>query len=91
MRKPDLIQAIVHIADISNRDADNALDAVIEHITNALSRGETVQLSGFGSLTVKPRAERSGRNPQTGQPMTIAASNHVQFKPGKHLKDEVNH
>ena len=90
MRKSDIIHEIVNAVDISPRAADDALAATLEHITNALARGESVQLSGLGSFVVKARAKRSGRNPQTGETMTIAASNQVQFKPGKYLKEQVN-
>lgn len=90
MRKSDIIHEIANTADISARDADNALAATLEHMTNALARNETVQLLGLGSFVVKGRAERTGRNPKTGEVMTIAARNQVQFKPGKHLKEEVN-
>lgn len=90
MRKSDIIHEIVNTTNISPRDADNVLAVTLEHITNALARNEIVQLSGLGSFVVKSRAERSGRNPQTGELITIAASNQVQFKPGKHLKEQVN-
>lgn len=90
MRKSDIIHAIVNTTDMSLRDADNVLAATIEHITNALARNETVQLSGLGSFVVKARAARNGRNPQTGELITIAASNQVQFKLGKHFKEHVN-
>lgn len=90
MRKSDIIHEIANTTGISPRDADDVLAATLEHITNALARNETVQLSGLGSFIVKARAARSGRNPKTGEAMTIAASNQVQFKPGKHLKETVN-
>jgi len=90
MRKSDIIHEIVNTTHISPRDADNVLAATLEYITNALARNETVQLSGLGSFVVKARAERNGRNPKTGEAMIIAASNQVQFKPGKHLKEHVN-
>ncbi len=90
MRKSDLVSAVADIADISLHDADNAVSSMFEHITDALARGETVSLVGFGSFVVKHRAARKGRNPKTGDEIEIAASNQLQFKPGKFLKDSLN-
>ncbi len=90
MRKPDLVAMVVDIADLSQREADEAVSSAFEHITNALARGEDVSLVGFGSFVVKERAERNGRNPQTGETMVIAASRQVSFRPGKALKDQIN-
>lgn len=90
MRKQELVDAVADAADISNRDADNAVSAIFEHITNALARGDSVNLIGFGSFVVKQRAARTGRNPKTGEPLNIPASQNVQFKSGKHLKDSIN-
>jgi len=87
MRKPELVAAISDIADLSEREADNALSAAIEQITNALARGETITLVGFGTFAVKNRAARTGRNPKTGQEINISASNQISFKPGKSFKD----
>lgn len=87
MRKSDLVSAVADIADLSPREADDAVSSALEHITNALARGETLNLVGFGSFTVKTRAARTGRNPKTGDPIDIAASKQVSFKAGKSLKD----
>ncbi|MFL0803964.1 MAG: HU family DNA-binding protein [Agarilytica sp.] len=90
MKKSDLVAAVGESADLSNRQADEAVSAAFEHITNALARGESLSLIGFGSFSVKARAARTGRHPKTGAPIEIAASNSVGFKPGKALKDAVN-
>ncbi len=87
MRKPELVQAIADIADLSERQAEAVLAAMLEQITNALSKGETVNLVGFGSFSVKSRPARQGRNPKTGEPIQIPASNAPVFKAGKGLKD----
>ncbi len=90
MNKAELIDAVAEAADISKASAANALDAVINSITNALKNGETVSLVGFGTFSVKERAARTGRNPRTGEEITIAAAKVPGFKPGKALKDAVN-
>lgn len=91
MKKSDLVLKVSDIADISSYQAENAVAAMLEHIPNALARGESVNLIGFGRFIVKHRAARKGRNPKTGEEMLIPASNGVQFKAGKYLKDAVNH
>ena len=90
MNKAELIEAIADSADITKADAGRALDALIGVITEALKKGETVSLVGFGSFGVKERAERQGRNPQTGSSITISAAKIPSFKAGKALKDAVN-
>ena len=90
MNKTELITAVAESADISKADAGRALDATIEAITGALKNGDQVALVGFGTFQVKERAERTGRNPQTGQPIKIAAAKVPGFKAGKGLKDAVN-
>jgi DNA-binding protein HU-beta len=90
MNKSELIEAIAESADITKSDASRALDAVLEAITDALKDGETVSLVGFGSFSVKERAERQGRNPQSGESITIKAAKIPSFKAGKVLKDAVN-
>ena len=89
MRKPDLVSAVQNATGLSPREADEAVSSAIEHITNALARGESFSLLGFGSFTVKTRAARQGRNPQTGEPMEIAESRQVSFKAGKGLRDSI--
>ncbi|WP_313739350.1 HU family DNA-binding protein [Pseudomonas sp.] len=90
MNKSELIDAIAASADISKATAGKALDAVIESVTGALKQGDDVVLVGFGTFGVKERAERIGRNPQTGAEIKIAAAKVPGFKAGKGLKDAVN-
>ena len=90
MNKSELIDAIAASADITKADAGRALDATVEAITNALKSGDQDTLVGFGTFLVKDRAERTGRNPQTGKEIKIAASKVPGFKAGKGLKDAVN-
>ena len=90
MNKSELIDAIAASADITKADAGRALDDAVEAITNALKAGDQVTLVGFGTFQVKERAERTGRNPQTGKEIKIAASKVPGFKAGKGLKDAVN-
>ena len=87
---PELIDAIAASADIPKAVAGRALDAVIESVTGALKAGDSVVLVGFGTFAVKERAARTGRNPQTGKPINIAAAKIPGFKAGKALKDAVN-
>lgn len=90
MNKSELIDAIAAEADISKADASRALDATLDTVTKALKKGDSVSLVGFGTFSVKDRAARTGRNPQTGQPIQIAAAKIPGFKAGKALKDAVN-
>ncbi len=90
MNKTDLIDAIAESADISKAAATRALDAVTASIAGALQKGDQVALVGFGTFLVRERAARSGRNPKTGETISIAASKVPAFKAGKALKDAVN-
>lgn len=90
MRKPELVNAIADQADLTKEQANQALNAMIEVITSALKQEDTVSLVGFGTFLQRSRAARTGKNPQTGEPIQIAASNTIAFKPGKSLKDAVN-
>lgn len=90
MNKSELIDAVASSADISKASAGRALDAVINSITDALKGGDQVALVGFGTFGVKERAERTGRNPRTGDPIKISAAKVPSFKAGKALKDAVN-
>lgn len=90
MNKSELIDAIAAAADLPKASAGRALDAIVDSVTDALSKGDQVTLVGFGTFAVKHRAAREGRNPQTGQTIQIKASNVPGFKPGKALKDAVN-
>jgi nucleoid DNA-binding protein len=89
MNKTELIAAVAEKADLSKKDAEAALTAAIDAITQALSQDEKVQLVGFGSFEVKARAERVGRNPKTKETIKIPASKTPVFKAGKALKDAV--
>ena len=89
MNKTELINAVAEKAELSKKDADAAVSAVIEAITEALAQEEKVQLVGFGAFEVKTRAERVGRNPKSGDTIKIPASKTPVFKAGKALKDAV--
>lgn len=90
MNKSELIDAIATNADLPKAAAGRALDAVLDAVTTALQKGDSVSLVGFGTFAVKERAARTGRNPQTGAEIQIAAAKVPSFKPGKGLKDAVN-
>ena len=90
MNKTELIAAIAESAEISKKDAEKALKAFEEVVTNELASNGKVQLVGFGTFDVAERAAREGRNPQTGQTMKIEACKAPKFKAGKALKDAVN-
>ena len=90
MNKSELIDAISNESGLSKADAGRSLDATVSSITGALKGGDTVSLIGFGTFSVKARAARMGRNPQTGAAIQIKASNNPSFKAGKSLKDSVN-
>lgn len=89
MRKPELAAAIAQQADLSKDKAGQVLNVILEEITGSVADGNDVTLIGFGTFTVRHRAARTGKNPQTGQPLQIPASKTVAFKPGKGLKDAV--
>ena len=90
MNKTELVAAMAEKAQISKKDAEAALKAFTDVVTEELQKGEKIQLVGFGTFEVSERAERTGRNPKTGEEMTIAASKAPKFKAGKALKDAVN-
>ena len=90
MNKAELIDAVAASADISKNAAGWAIDGLLDAITNALKNGETVKLAGFGTFSVRARRARSGRNPRTGEIISIKASKAPGFKPGKALKDAIN-
>ncbi|QSR73444.1 nucleoid-associated protein HU-beta [Aeromonas jandaei] len=90
MNKSQLIDKIADGADISKAAAGRALDAFIDAVGEALKEGDQVALIGFGTFAVRERAARSGRNPQTGATIEIAAGKVPAFKAGKALKDAVN-
>jgi DNA-binding protein HU-beta len=90
MNKNDLIDAVSERTGLAKSDAARAVEAVLGTITEALRRGDTVALSGFGSFVTKTRAARTGRNPRTGEAIEIPASRAPAFKAGKGLKDALN-
>jgi DNA-binding protein HU-beta len=89
MNKAELVDAIASGSGISKADSKRALDAFIDATTNALKSGDRVSLVGFGSFSVSERAERKGRNPQTGAEITIAAKKVVKFKAGTELSEKM--
>lgn len=90
MNKSELIGAIASASGLSIADSTSALNATTSVITATLSKGDAIQLTGFGSFVVRDRAARTGRNPQTGAAIQIKASKVAAFKAGKALKDSVN-
>ncbi len=90
MNKTELIAAVAEKAEISKKDAEKAVKAFTDAVAEELAKGGKVQLVGFGNFEVSERPAREGRNPRTGETMTIAASKIPKFKPGKALKDEIN-
>ncbi|WP_416826121.1 HU family DNA-binding protein [Ectobacillus polymachus] len=89
MNKTELVKKVAEASELSQKDATAAVNAVFETVTKALASGEKVQLIGFGTFEVRERAERTGRNPQTGAEITIAATKAPAFKAGKELKAAV--
>ncbi len=90
MNKAQLVEAVASKAELSKAAARRAVDAVFSAISEALSNGENVQLVGFGTFTVTERKARKGRNPRTGEVITIPARKVVRFRPGKQLQEMVS-
>ncbi len=90
MTKTEIAEQMAQDAGISKAVADAALRSAVDSISNSLAKGQEVTIVGFGTFSVASRAARTGRNPQTGEPITIKASRVPRFKPGKTLKDAVN-
>ncbi|MBQ1994173.1 MAG: HU family DNA-binding protein [Lachnospiraceae bacterium] len=90
MNKTELVAAMAEKAELSKKDSEKALKAFIDVVAEELKKGEKIQLVGFGTFEVAERAAREGRNPLTGEKMTIKASKAPKFKAGKALKDIVN-
>ncbi|TQV63417.1 MAG: HU family DNA-binding protein [Halothiobacillaceae bacterium] len=90
MNKSELIDAVAQSADLTKAAAARAVDGFVDAVTEALKKGEQVTLVGFGTFLVREREARTGRNPQTGAEISIAASKLPSFKAGKGLKDAVN-
>ena len=90
MNKNELISAVVEATGVSKKDADAVIKATFDTITDAMVSGDKVQLIGFGTFETRMRGERTGKNPRTGEVVTIAACKTPAFKAGKALKDAVN-
>lgn len=90
MNKNELIGAVADSSGLSRNDASKAVESVFDTISSALSKGDEVRLVNFGTFSVAKRKASTGRNPRTGEPMTINASTQPKFKAGKALKDAVN-
>jgi DNA-binding protein HU-beta len=90
MNKAELIEHLSEKVGLSKKEAKGVLETVLNEITGSLIRGEDVALAGFGNFTVKAKPERTGRNPLSGEAITISARNAPVFKAGKALKDSVN-
>ncbi|MEH7532377.1 DNA-binding protein [Priestia megaterium] len=89
MKKNELVDAVATKSELTKQDSKKAVDALFETISHTLAKGEKIQLVGFGTFEIRERAERTGRNPQTGEEMTIPATKIPAFKPGKELKEAV--
>ena len=90
MNQADLIAAVAAHANLTKADAGKAVEALVGTITGALKRGDEVRIVGFGTFGISERGERQGRNPQTGEAITIAASRAAKFTAGKAVKDALN-
>ena len=89
MTKTDLIAQVAANTEMSKKNAELAVNAAFDALANALTEGEKISISGFGTFEVRERAERQGINPRTREPITIAAFRSIVFKPGKALKDSL--
>ncbi len=90
MNKSELVAAVAEKAEFTKKDAEKAVSGFVDVVTEALVKGEKVQLIGFGTFEAKARPARTARNPRTGEEIKIAASKAPVFKAGKALKDKVN-
>ena len=90
MNKQELIGSVAETAGLTRSDAGKAVESVFDSISAALKKGDEVRLVGFGTFSVSKRKASTGRNPRTGEPMSISASTQPKFKAGKGLKDAVN-
>lgn len=90
MNKTELVDKVSQSTDLNKASASRAVEAIIAAIADTLRQGEQVTLTGFGTFSVSNRSARNGRNPRTGETITIAASRNPKFKAGKGLKDAVN-
>jgi integration host factor alpha subunit len=87
MTKAELVDSLASKASLPRPRAEEIVNVFLDDVTEALRRGEKVNISGFGTFTVSDRKARTGRNPKTGEPIDIPASRSAKFKPGKNLKD----
>jgi DNA-binding protein HU-beta len=90
MNKQELIGSVAEATGLTRSDASKAVEGVFDSISTALTKGDEVRLVGFGTFSVSKRKASTGRNPRTGEPMSISASSQPKFKAGKGLKDAVN-
>ena len=90
MKKSEIVAALADTLDLNRRDAEKAVDVVFDTIADALAAGDKVVISGFGTFEVRTRVARSGRNPRTGEEISVPAQKTPAFKVGKILKDAVN-
>lgn len=90
MTKAELVERVYEKAGIAKKDSTELVEAVFEMLKSTLAAGEKLKISGFGNFEVKKKADRKGRNPQTGEPITISARNVLTFKPSSVLKSAIN-
>ena len=90
MTKAELVEEVAKESDLTKKDAEVIVQTVLDSITDALQRGEGVELRGFGSFRIRSRSPRQGRNPKTGSDVSVPAKKVPHFKPGKELRDIVN-
>ncbi|MDD2320760.1 MAG: integration host factor subunit alpha [Geobacteraceae bacterium] len=90
MTKNDLTEAVRNVTNCPKRDADTLVDSVLDILKDTLASGEDVMISGFGKFVIQSKNDRLGRNPQTGEPLTITARKILTFKPSSLLKEEIN-
>ena len=91
MTKADLVEIVAAEADMTKKDVEQLVEIIFDSIVTTLNKGEKIELRGFGSFRVRERNARKGRNPKTGAPVDIPAKRVAYFKPGKDLKDIINH
>jgi len=89
MTKADLVEMVAESSELPRKQADEVVQAILDSIIAALSRGEKVELRGFGSFRIRRRGERNGRNPKTGDRVHVPPKKIPYFKPGKHLREEL--
>ena len=90
MTKAELVEEVAKESGLTKKDAEVMVQTVLDSITNAIQRGEGVELRGFGSFRIRSRSPRQGRNPKTGSNVSVAAKKVPHFKPGRELRDIVN-